>query len=298
FNFEKIVAYLDFLTNFIQNQNSPILSKFNPAYHLFRYCNDKKFNLYKIGNVSGAKMIPFLSREVLNDHICQHSIRTDGVSLFRAYFKHQIQMHDRVSIISLNYDSLAHKALEGLDCFNGFASGNFMPDAFIKSKKTVSYIHGHQNFYPSGGSILMADSPDSGFKYRASNLWTHNYQSITEKSFGLSFITGDTKEKNLQIPVFNTYINKSVYESILADEVVLIGYSCSDDHINSIVRNFFDREKLVTFVNFDLDGNTHSAQFGLTSRFLTRGNITYEVQKVVFHMNGAREYFLKYVINS
>lgn len=116
--------------------------------------------------------------------------------------------------------------------------------------------------------------------------------TIHQKGDGISLITGVDKEKNLQISMYNSCVNKFSHDMYVADEVFCIGYGCGDDHINSALRLFFLLNKPVKFVDFSdgTDVNNNKRKKDLLDGFLKRGCLGYQLDKVGFSFEGAKKF--------
>jgi hypothetical protein len=288
-NFETQIAYLDFIVEYYKNVRFPKIAKFSPENH----CKFQLGDIYKtIYENAETRMLPIWAREVIHQRINDFVTKNETENMLTAYFKKELDTNYSVSIYSLNYDSLLVSALCNLNFLTGFDDkGLFDKVNFLNAKHIIAFLHGHQNFYVSGNAIQMAYNFDDAFGLRARAFWTNNHQTITQKIKSPSLLTGIDKEKELQVDVYRYYYARFVNDALKADEVYCVGYSCQDDHVNSIIRLFLDLERKVTFVGNSGDCNGVECLCRFTNGFLNKGYLNIDLSKVRIWNKGAKAFF-------
>lgn len=287
-NFEAQIAYLDFIVEYCKNVKSPNIAKFNPVNHCKFQSDDI---LKKICENAATRMIPIWAREVIHKRINDFAVKDGSRNILSAYFKKNVRENASVNIYSLNYDSLLVSAVDNTDFITGFnENGEFDKEKYLNANNTIAFLHGHQNFYTSANTIQMESDFKKAFEFRARGVWTNDYQTINQKIKSASLITGIDKEKELQVNVYRHYYHKLVKDALEADELFCIGYGCQDDHVNSIIRLFFDFERPITFVGKSDNCNLDECLSQQTNGFLNKGHLNIDLSKVRFLNNGAKSF--------
>ncbi|MFA5168351.1 MAG: hypothetical protein WC530_07465 [Candidatus Omnitrophota bacterium] len=289
-NFETQIAYLDFIVEYCKNVKSPRIAKFHPANHCKVQFGDKSCE--KLCDCAELRMLPVWAREVIHQRINDFAIKDEAINILTAYFAKELDENSSVNIYSLNYDTLLVSALRNLSFLTGFDDkGVFDKVNFLNARHAIAFLHGHQNFYASTNAIQMASDFDTAFGLRAKAFWTNDHQTITQKIKSPSFVTGINKEKELQVDVYRFYYAKFINDALKADEVCCIGYGCQDDHVNSIIRLFFDLKRQVTFVGNtgNYSGREYLSRFA--NGFLNKGNLSIDLSKVRIWRKGAKSFF-------
>jgi|WetSurMetagenome_2_1015567.scaffolds.fasta_scaffold12036_6 hypothetical protein len=285
-NFELKVAFLDFLATFFKESDpvNKLILKYNPIHFLNLSIMEQEIN--KMRGIKHFKKAAILAREVLHRRINDFMICEDGKQIIRNYFEKKIG-DNRVNIYSLNYDSLLDESLGNGLVANGFDNaGVFNTNTFMDADNTVAYLHGNQYFYGRVGDVYKTDSYDKAFRDRCNGLWGNTRYPVNQKAKSVSLITGIDKEKEMQTILYSDYYLRLAKDIIEADEIICIGYSCRDDHINSMVALGFRMNKKVSFVvgpDEDVDK--------IKLRFTNKMNINYNVDRVSYYNKGAKNYY-------
>ena len=289
-NFETQIAYLDFIVDYCKNVKFTKITKFYPANHCG--VKIKKRLCGELSDWLKLKMVPVWAREVIHQRINDFEFKAESKKILEKYFNNKLKEYDSVNIYSLNYDCLFSEALRNTDFVTGFNEKEvFRGKDFLDAKHSIAFLHGHQNFYVSGNAIQMAPNFDTAFRLRAEAFWANNHQTITQKMKSPSLITGIDKEKELQVDVYRYYYVRFVNDALKADGVCCIGYSCQDDHVNSIIRLFFDLGRQVTFIGNNSDCSGWECLNQFTSGFLNKGAINLDLSKIRIWCRGAKSFF-------
>ncbi len=197
----------------------------------------------------------------------------DGLKLISTFVSHLYGKKDappefkKISHYTLNYDNL-------------FQLAN--PD-WQKMIYKISYLGIHQEDWPVyylHGSILFTTN-------QLFNLWaevTYNdalrkteyseiYSPRSEDYYAHRMITGLGKERKILDFPYDHLYNKMIIDFHSSEEVWIIGYSFSDPHINSILRQGLPRIKKIVIVDKAENANTYIPQ--LMRKLLFHENLTF-----------------------
>lgn len=254
YNFEDVCESFDKLTLF----QWPYFT--SPSFKLImqdlRACNVIRY--YK--NLKTGTLLPFLYRCVLlsiildneKEHCGNYSDLIEQQRLFLEYYSNE----NEASIISLNYDDCLYTSIKG-KFDTGFVNSEencnrctFSPHAFFHSPKTISFLHGNIRF----DSNHFTETKIIDYQTRISNIGSINPISIhytNSYSFNTFLTTGKSKEESLDDNPYAMYYQKMASDILHSDEIIIIGYSFNDNHINRMLLNYWETNPMKRLIIVD-----------------------------------------------
>ena len=211
-------------------------------------------------------IIPFLYRCVLlsilleaeNNHShCYHKIINKQMEFIDYYTKSD----KKSSIVSLNYDDNLYQSVKGL--FNtGFIKddicknrNSFSTNEYFNAEKTISFLHGNIRFW---GYKFMDNVIEPLFN-RIQNMYNlgdeYTPYNLNVPSFNISITTGRDKEVTFNEQPYSAYYIKLANDILESEEILIVGYSFNDEHINRLLKNFWCKNRFKQIVIVDkIDG--------------------------------------------
>lgn len=308
YNFEDICESFDKLTLY----QWPYLT--SPNFKLtmqdLRICNVIRYHK----KLKTGTILPFLYRCVLLSIILDNEEKhcsdySELIRLQQSFLKNYSDNEDKMSIISLNYDDCLYTSIK--ETFNtGFISNGenhnryaFSPHVFFSSSKTISFLHGNIRF----DSKYFNPIKIINHQARIANMDNLSLISIydTESySFNTFLTTGKSKEASLNYNPYAMYYQKMASDILCSDEIIIIGYSFNDKHINRMLLNYWETNSMKRLIiidyckyifNYEHTENTPSIISKIHDLFSTTFNDdAYEIQK--FNENGYGYLFPKILL--
>lgn len=234
----------------------------------------------------------FFLKEFILDVVNLFKVNAEKKENLKSYFRKLLSEYN-LKYYSLNYDSLIietllelneEKDLKFKDFFNTgahFASNGIIKPAGI-FKNSFNKKKPHSIFFLHGSIFYKKVQRDFNLNFetrRSSNIGKINYQSSLMAQGDESFInpdgsfrykngmiTGMNKETKLSYEPFSSMFAKCRLDFFDSDEVAILGYSFSDMHINSIIKNITEKQKLFEIVDFKLpnqesENGNHTKEF-------------------------------------
>ncbi len=299
YNFETIIAAIEYLCDwslakerlgYVNAQNINVItsvfcSKFQSL------SNIDYWNIY-------AELINRII-DVVKKYDYETSIRNEHI-LLQHFFENVINKN-KTKIYSLNYDRLIPHLVND-NFFDGTQSPdykyyNYNLNEVVKSG--VSYVNLH-------GSIYLSLEPNNYYKAVQCSIpqylrYAHELDGGSPNEIKLfsPIIAGYSKSQRIMSEPFNFGIGAFMEDCNLCDEFVIVGYSFSDPHINSIIKNYVRMGKVqITIVdkkdasiveqNLVSKMKIYSA-FGMKSGILCNKNFNISI-----HSNGFIDYIKNY----
>lgn len=257
-NFEDICEVLDKLAllNWPFDYEDKVV--FKESIHSIIKCkvlkNGNKRNYY-------AHMIPFLYRCVLLSIFLKaennHSDSYKKLINKQKRFIEKYTLNTKSSIVSLNYDDNLYQCVKGL--FNtGFIEDEkyinrniFSVNEYFKANKTICFLHGNIRFwgYRFMNNIIEPLSNRIQNIYNLEDEYTP--VNLSSKSFNITLTTGRDKELTFNEHPYSAYYTKLAVDILESEEILIVGYSFNDEHINRLLKNFWSKNKIKRIVIVD-----------------------------------------------
>lgn len=196
---------------------------------------------------------------------------TDGLIKFFNCLKHEFT----IRVYSLNYDSLIPAICNDIEFFQGFTerASNKNEILYPDIPKIITNAQCH-SFYNLHGSInftleedLLSSSLVERRSYYDNSLlfWHDNpYQASVDETINSSnnkpllisnIVAGSEKVTKTLIEPLRSFQNSFQRDCIDTDKLIVIGYSYSNFHHNSILRSSLKSNRNLQFINITLDEN-------------------------------------------
>lgn len=209
-----------------------------------------------------SHIIPFLYRCVLlsilleaeNNHsACYHKIIKKQKEFIDYYTKYD----SKSSIVSLNYDDNLYQSVNGL--FNtGFIKDEvyknrnfFFVNEYFKANKTICFLHGNIRFW----GYKFMDNIIEPLCNRIQNMYEtgdeYTPYNLKVPSFNVSLTTGRDKEFTFNEQPYSAYYTKLASDILESEEILIIGYSFNDEHINRLLMNFWSKNRFKRIIIVD-----------------------------------------------
>lgn len=243
YNFETLLSALEYIITDIEQRGkdsyhySPI-----PALSWLRFCfrrrDAKKAYLGSINHII-ERIIPYtINRDDAKD------------DLILRHFTQAEQNH----IYSLNYDRIIPEVFQKNSI--SFEDGTINGSAFMQP--ISSFISSPNTFFNLHGSVYLYQNPLSLYDVFQSDepaylttLYPLNGGNPRERCYFTPIISGYTKTQHIMSKPFSFGVASLSTDLQECDELEVIGYSFSDNHINSLLNSFFDfRNKQMTVVDY------------------------------------------------
>jgi len=269
-NFEQIIEIIDKICsyNFDNGDNKTI-------HNIFRYYGAPNYCDYQEWGI-----IPFLSRQLISECILglqtsnRHHVHDyDELLRLQRDFIQCMTKNDELSIITLNYDDILNESIQSLNIENGFINERFSTRSFFDASNTISFPHGHIRFIIDGRGLRNISNLNEANNIRFNNLFTitldetqfllnSNYSYV----FNTSIVTGQLKESTFDENPFSAYYQKLAIDIFESQEIVIIGYSFQDSHLNRLLRNFLELNdtniiKIISYIIQDINVNNFYGPF-------------------------------------
>lgn len=261
FNFETIIALVDIIGTINQTSDDSYFSP-NLVRHIYELGARGKLEEIEYGNI--LLLYPVLLRYFLIKHffsLCHDEGYKSGMrdELIQGTKKFIKKLGDSVSIISLNYDIFFQEIVQELGYFNGFNSEKEPMDSYrlFRQPKKIIYPHGSIHLFNSiFDQKSLFEVKWIRDKCTMSNNILGNISKLYSQSaehaqlqkglfFSQSIISGIDKQEIVSASPFSDYYFEAV--NVLSQEdtlLVIIGYSFTDDHINSLLERHLRLNKL------------------------------------------------------
>jgi len=246
-NFEEVIEVIDKIASFNFDSSD------NKVFHtILSYFGAERDDPYCMV----WDNVPFLCRQLIAEAI----VGLEAIGKSREYnrlltlqsdFFDFLVAEGATYLVSLNYDeiipeSMANAKLGSL-ITTGFESADdeFSVSSFFASKHTISYVHGHVRFTKDDGGIVLQPDGATANKIRwehLSDITLKQTRTLGDSKYAYNFntflVTGQSKESTFDENPYAAYYAKLARDVFSVDEIVLIGYSFGDNHLNRLFLNF------------------------------------------------------------
>lgn len=274
FNFETIIAIVDLLGTTSQTEDESYYFP-NLIKHIYAHEWTSKFEDSNIRPI--LKIFPLLLRYLLvrrsfclcdNRHFAsdEREFLGNQTKLFLESIK------QKVTIVSLNYDVFFQDIVEKLGYSNGFDNdlNNLVIGKLVNSEKKILYPHGSiclaNNLSDDQNPIVTtwernSDKLIRSIKFNIQNLYRDNINQGEHNNgllYAQSIISGVNKQEVSKISPFSDYYFASVHALSQSNSLlIIVGYSFSDDHFNSLINYFLllDGNKILVIDKFPGNSN-------------------------------------------
>lgn len=258
-NFEDICEVLDKLAllNWPFDYEDKVV--FKETIHSIIKCkvlkNGNKRNYY-------SYIIPFLYRCVilsifLNAENNHSQTYKKMINKQMEFIKNYTKTDTKSSIVSLNYDDNLYQSIRkffntGFIEDEKFNNRNFFSvNEYFKANKTICFLHGNIRFW---GYRFMNNTIES-LSNRIQNIYNLKdeytpYNSFS-KSFNITLTTGRDKELTFNEHPYSAYYTKLAVDILDSEEIIIVGYSFNDEHINRLLKNFWSENRIKRIIIVD-----------------------------------------------
>lgn len=276
YNFETIIAAIEYLLDWsiaysaeghISVDNTNIISTIFKTRHF----KTKQ-------SIPNSKDIWDIYKELINSIICRISKydyknkSNPNQNVLREYFGNKIR-EARTKVYSLNYDRLLPQIVRR-KCYDGTIEEPNLDYSFL-GYDLSKFIKSRWSYFNLHGSIYLKQ--DSNYLYKVAQYdypqhleYAHslNGGSHNENKLFSPIVTGYSKSQRILSEPLNFGIAAFMADCNKCDELYIVGYSFSDQHINSIIQNFvnwnevavciIDKGKDVKRIENDLSYRLHN----------------------------------------
>ncbi|MBO7286670.1 MAG: SIR2 family protein [Bacteroidales bacterium] len=242
--------------------------------------------------------------ETVMSNIAKYDVsnNSDKRELLHRYIEGNLQLN-KLKIYTLNYDRLipnvVGRVYDGTykHTNNNYRLFDYNLKSFLSNKFTYFNLH---------GSIYLKQDLVKGYYYSVVQSSCHRclinalHQeggSPNEKKFFTPIITGYSKSQRIMSEPFNFGFAAFSGDCDTCDKLIIVGYSFSDPHINSVLRNYvIEKNKNIEIVDLNDDYNKVTEkienEFRLLSEFKpTNYGATTRDGKITVYTKG----FMKYM---
>lgn len=252
YNFETIIAAIEYLLDWsiaysreghISVDNTNIIST------LFKTRHFKTKH-----SIPDPKDIWDIYKELINSIISRISKYdskdkcNSNQNVLREYFGNKIR-EARIKVYSLNYDRLLPQIVRRKCCDGTIEEANmdysffgYNLSKFIKSR--WSYFNLHGSIYLKQYSNYLYQVAQYNYPQHLEYAHSLNGGSPNENKLFSPIITGYSKSQRILSEPFNFGIGAFMVDCNKCNELYIVGYSFSDPHINSIIQNYINFDKV------------------------------------------------------
>lgn len=306
-NFETLLSAIELLLEWsISNESNGYISSLDTSIYksvfqkadVFRYkSKDELWEVYQIvvnGIIEAIKDYDYYP----NYTECHKGID----SIYLKDYIINVSKNSSCKIYTLNYDRLIPRILgEEVDIYEGVVNQKYSYDInkFVNHPMTHFNLHGSIYLhYDYCNRIILNDYP-----LEIEKPYTISGGNPNEYKIFLPIIAGYHKSQRILSEPFNFGAGVFMYDCNTCDEIVIVGYSFSDPHINSIMGNFINKKS----TNITIIDNSHDLSlprrlenrikrvFSLDTKFSLIDNGIYRdaENKITIYLEG----FDKYLYN-
>ena len=249
YNFEQITEIIDKIASW-SFDNIPKNNMLNAYIGTLIRCK----KLVSCNNFQNWQHIPFILRMIIAETILeleQNNKSKNYSELIKTQheFIESYSESDKVSIVSFNYDDILLRSIENLGFEKGFNKLDLRGrrldvKALNFASKSIYFPHGHLRFnFLDDENVEYYSDPQDAHEARWDNSNSiYSPLSITRGKFAYNFntfiTTGQTKDDSFNLMPYSFYYQKLATDLLNSTEIVLIGYSFGDEHLNRLLISF------------------------------------------------------------
>lgn len=240
-------------------------------------------------NLENWKHVPFLFRMIIAEAILDlqknhKSIEYKKLIDSQHDFLESYTEKDKASIVSFNYDDILLDSIDNLGFEQGFTKGNIRGrrlsvSLIYNSEKAIYFPHGHLrfNFLDDENVEYYSDSSNAHKARWQNSISIYSPLVLTKGKFAYNFntfiTTGQTKDDSLNLLPYSFYYQKLAVDIFKSSEIILVGYSFGDEHLNRLLVSFLavNSKNKVLIVDRYLDNVL------LTEEYKNQDNIIYKI---------------------
>lgn len=285
YNFETVIAAIEELLNYsiaVETRGHISINNTNVIRALYE-CKYKGFKSTNLWNCF-SRLINIIINEISKydfidaSALDEHSVHYDGkFALLNQYLFKKNAQND-LKIYSLNYDRLIPNLLISRHIYDATTEKDFGNSNSIGSNfeyDFMKFINNNLTYFNLHGSIYLTQDKNQHYRVVqstfSSNLKHALYQkggSPNEHILFSPIITGYNKSQRILCEPFNFGFSTFLADINTCHELVIIGYSFSDPHINSVISTYLRKNiSSCTIVDFKKNGDisdiTHKLDFEL-----------------------------------
>ncbi len=176
-------------------------------------------------------------------------------AILRGYFS-KMMTNNSLKIYSLNYDHLIPKLLSDKCIYDGTIAMNQADSKF--EYDVLKFLNHSLTYFNLHGSIYLKQQPNHLYSVIQSQVPNRLDYAIPQKGGSPNeliifspIITGYSKSQRMMGDAFNFGFSSFFDDINTCSELIIVGYSFSDPHINSVIRTAFNLDtKKLTIVDY------------------------------------------------
>jgi len=289
-NFETFMALLESIHDFYKDStvdgSNPVFQSFYPAlFTLNTTDGNNKINIdeFKVMDGSSDELTYFFYMwqhyfKLISNKIAEYSdniselVNSELSESLRRFIKYYQNQDYIVRIYTTNYDRFIPEIFKGRQkVFDGFSDevskdlsfkSFYNPDRILTDTDCLNYYNLH-------GSIYWRRSHNKGYSFECiPNEWHNDIEPVSMESVNpghqilpTRIITGYSKLQRTSIDPFNLFLHSFFSDCKKSNEIITIGYSFSDFHINNILAHKFSEKNIKhTHISYEEGNNKIAAR--------------------------------------
>jgi hypothetical protein len=240
YNFETIIASIEFLMDWaVAHERQGYISVDNTNVIVSIMCSKyQSFNSDQLLLIYEELINCIIERVSKYDYNFSHKPEHN---VLKCFFKNDFEKKI-IKIYSLNYDRLiphlfGNSINDGTMCSSDFFSYNLKQ--FINYKQSYFNLHGSIYLKKEiDQTVLSYKVRQCGIPQSLTYVLEQEGGSPNDRKIFSPIIAGYSKSQRMLGEPFNFGLGVFMEDCSLCDELIIVGYSFSDPHINSIIRNY------------------------------------------------------------
>ena len=241
-NFETLLSALELLLEWnLSNDNTGQLTFRNTSIYrnvfqlgspFYYHTKNKIWEIYK--DVVNSIIEAIKDYDYYPNYIdCQHN---NNLSILDSFIS-KCQKNSNLKIYTLNYDRLIPNTINNhLEIYESIEEDSF-------SYNLKKFVKHHLTYYNLHGSIYLDYNPYTGIKLLDKPVELENAINMpggnpNEQKIFLPIIAGYHKSQRMMSQPFHFGLGAFMYDCDDCETIMIVGYSFSDPHINSILNSF------------------------------------------------------------
>lgn len=284
YNFEQIAEIIDKIASlsFDDMPKNNMLNAFIVTLlRSGKFVNNEKFQNWV--------HIPFLLRMIIAEAIMNleqnnKALNYDELMKTQHEFLKFYTESETVSIFSFNYDDILLNSVKNIGFQHGFNKldkrGRRLDiHELINAKKAICFPHGHLrfNFLDDENVECYSDAKVAHEARWENNLSMYSPLIVTPGKFAYNFntfiTTGQTKDDSFNLMPYSFYYQKLATDLLTSKEIVVVGYSFGDVHLNRLLISFLkiNSKNRVLIIDYYAD------DVSLTDEYRDSDNIVFKI---------------------